>query len=158
MSPVGDSFKTVAFGPWVLRVDAVETSRCYRLMEATEPRPESACDCEPCKNFALVDGEAYPADVTRVFDDLGIDRKQPFELSYYSRMPSGLHLYGGWHYFCGSVEKGPTSLSAPHRVSPTFEIALNPVDEPREPFPAHACVQLDFYTEVPWRLNAQEPE
>ena len=24
-----------------------------------------------------------------------------------SRMPSGLHLYGGWFYFCGSIERGP---------------------------------------------------
>jgi hypothetical protein len=143
MSPVGASFKTVDFGPWVLRVDAAQTRRCYRQMEVTEPGA-AACHCEPCKNFALVQEEAYPAHVKQLFDELGIDRKQPFELSHYSRMPSGLHLYGGWHYFCGSVESGPTSLNTLHRVSATFEIGLTPVGGPRKPFPESACVQLAF--------------
>jgi hypothetical protein len=158
MAAVGDPYKSIIFGPWVLRVDAIETSQCYRRLKETQPAMPTACECDPCRNFALVQDEAYPANIVRLFDDLGIDRHQPFELSHYSRMPSGLHLYGGWHYFCGSIDDGPTSLNAVQRVNPKFEVALRRVSEPRQPFPRSACVQLDFYTEVPWRLVSEEQE
>jgi hypothetical protein len=158
MAAVGDTYKSIIFGPWVLRVDATATSQCYRRLKETRSSVDAACDCDPCKNFALVQDEAYPANIVRLFDDLGIDRHQPFELSHYSRMPSGLHLYGGWHYFSGSIDNGPAALNVVHRVNPKFEVALKFVSEPRQPFPRSACVQLDFYTEVPWKLASEEPE
>ena len=158
MASVSDSYTRITFGPWVFRVDVTDTRHCYERLKSARSGGERGCDCDPCRNFAVVEDDAYPDAANRLFDDLGIDRKKPFELSHYSRMPSGLHLYGGWHYFCGSVESGPTSLDAPHRVSPTFQIAVKAVDAPREPFPKADCIQLDFYTEVPWKLALPEPE
>ncbi len=73
------------------------------------------CDCGPCRNFAALAVEAYPKDVVRFFGEIGIDRDQPFELSHYSRMPSGLHLYGGWHYFAGLGCRFGTSPQRPLR-------------------------------------------
>ena len=64
----------------------------------------------------------------------------------------------GWHYFCGSVENGPRGKATVHRITPTLEIELNPVEHPRQPFPDSAAVQLDFYTELPWILDVPEPE
>lgn len=157
MSAVSESMRTVAFGAWILRVDTAATSRCYHQLRQTPSGP--ACDCDPCRNFGAVRIDAvYPNDAIRLFDDLGIEHDQPFELSHYSRMPSGLHLYGGWHYFCGSIESGPASLRQVERVAPTSQIALAPVRDARRPFPSSGCVQLDFYIEVPWIINAPEPD
>ena len=102
MPAVKERLRTVTFGGWNLRVDAAETARCYDELRRRQLGP--GCNCDPCRNFAVMQADAYPGEVMRLFDELGIDREQPSELSHYSRMPSGLHLYGGWHYFCGSVE------------------------------------------------------
>jgi hypothetical protein len=54
--------------------------------------------------------------------------------------------------------KWAASLADVQRVGPTFQMALAPVRDAREPFPSSGCVQLDFYTEVPWSLDAPEPD
>ena len=150
-----NKISTVAFGPWELRVNVEQTRSCY---QQTDEVSAEGCGCDPCRNFALTRQLAYPPEVIAFFEELGIDRWKPFELSHYSKMPSGRHLYGGWHYFCGSVENGPSGKATVHRITPTFEIELNPIEHPRQPFPDSSSVQLDFFTELPWILDAPEPE
>jgi hypothetical protein len=148
--------KQIVFGPWTIKPDREATKHCY---EQTEVIPAEGCGCDPCRNFALVREQAYPPEVIALFEELGIDPWKPFELSHYSHMPSGLHLYGGWHYFCGIIEGGPASRSSnPHRVNPTFEIAIARPDAARRPFSDFPCVQIDFYTELPWHSNLPEPD
>ncbi len=153
---MNDRTKTVVFGPWTIQADAAATRHCY---EQTEEVPAEGCGCDPCRNFALVREQAYPQEVVTLFDELGIDWQKPFELSHYCRMPSGLHLYGGWHYFCGSIERGPEpEKSNPHRLTPAFEIKLTRPDAPRRPFSKFPCVQVDFYAELPWKSDLTEPD
>jgi hypothetical protein len=83
----------------------VATKRYYQQIEGDDPT--DGCNCDPCQNFTLVREQAYPPEILRLFQELGIDERKPFELSHYGRMPSGLHMYAGWHYFCGSIERGP---------------------------------------------------
>lgn len=148
--------RTINFGPWTIQADVEATKRCY---EQTEDVPPEGCGCDPCRNFALVREQAYPSEIVTLFETLGIDGRKPFELSHYCRMPSGLHLYGGWHYFCGSIERGPEPGEPNrYRLNPTFEIQLFRSDAARPPFSECPCVQVDFYTELPWRSDLREPE
>lgn len=153
---MNDRTKTIAFGPWTIQADATATRQCY---EQSEKIPEEGCCCDPCRNFALVRAQAYPQEIVSLFAELGIDRQKPFELSHYCRMPSGRHLYGGWHYFCGSVDRGPEpEKSNPHRITPVFEIELSRPDAPRRPFSDFPCVQVDFYMELPWKSDLPESD
>jgi hypothetical protein len=147
------ALSTIQFGPWTIRGDKTATECCYQKMEGDSAE---RCTCDPCKNFDLVQKYAFPTEVLTLLHELGINCQKPFELSHYSRVPSGLHLYGGWFYFLGSIERGPTR--SVERITPTFEIQLSQVEKARAPFEESPCVQLDFYMEVPWRSNAPEPE
>ncbi len=155
MRRVIDRTKTISVGPWTVRADIEATKHCY---EQTQEVPPEGCGCDPCRNYALVRDQAYPPDVIALFTELGVDPWKPFELSHYSRMPSGLHLYGGWHYVCGFIERGPDSRRSTHRVNATFEIAVTRPEAPRHPFSDCPCIQIDFYTELPWRSDLPEPE
>jgi hypothetical protein len=153
---VNDRTKTITFGPWTIQADVAATKQCYQQSEEV---PIEGCGCDPCQNFALAQDQAYPPEIVALLEDLGIDLWKPFELSHYCRMPSGLHLYGGWHYFCGSIECGPElGKSNPHRFNPTFQIELTRPDTPRSPFSSFPCVQVDFYTELPWKSDLPEPD
>ncbi|MEI9977028.1 MAG: hypothetical protein WDO73_36250 [Ignavibacteriota bacterium] len=154
----------IRYGPWQLRVDVEPTVRAY---EQVEQGSAEGCDCDPCKNYVLVRSEVFPVDVLALFQSVGIDFRKEVELAHYSRMPSGLHLYGAWFYVYGSIASGPNSwttvegtLKKPtfHRVNPTFEIGFTQVEKGREPFEHGSCVQVDFYVELPWRLEAPEPD
>jgi hypothetical protein len=151
-----DRTKAISFGPWGIRADVEATKRCY---QQTEEVPPEGCGCDPCRNFALVQEQAYPPEILTLFEDLGIDRRKPYELSHYCRTPSGLHLYGGWLYFCGSIERGPEpGKPNPYRLNPTFSIELFRPDTPRHPFSEFPCVQVDFYTELPWKSDLPEAD
>jgi hypothetical protein len=114
-----------------------------------------------------VRAQAYPPDVLVSLKELGVDYRKETELSHYARLPSGLHLYGGWFYVVGSIEDGPDAwiavdetLRKPnfYLVSPTFEIGVSCSVNPRQPFAGSSCLQLDFYTHVQWRSDRPEPE
>jgi hypothetical protein len=89
----------------------------------------------------------------RLFDELRIGRHQPFELSNHSTMRSRLHLHGGWHYFCGSVDisqgraAGQSNIRGGNDASREVEIPV-----------LSSCVPLDFYAEVPWAAALPETE
>jgi hypothetical protein len=148
---------TVEIGPWTVEADATATKRCYAQLGDDF---SEGCTCDPCKNFAIVRGQAYPPEIVVLFHQLGIDRWKPFELSHYSRMPSGLHLYGGWHYLCGSIKSGPKSPNGtnPYQINATFAIELTQTDQARQPFSEFPCVQVDFYTELPWISDLPEAD
>ncbi len=145
----------IAFGPWVVRANAEETRSRYASLR--EP-PGGVCDCDACRNYILVREKAFPPEILSFLVELGIDPWQPYELSHYGRMPSGLHLYNGWHYFCGSVVSGPQSeFSNPHRVHPTFQMEMFETSKARSPFSEFRCVQVEVYTELPWVIDLTEP-
>jgi hypothetical protein len=148
---------TIKIGPWTVEADAAATRGCYAQLGDSF---SEGCTCDPCKNFALVREQAYPPEIVALFQQLGVDSRQVFELSHYSRMPSGLHLYGGWHYICGSIKSGPDSVKGtnPYQINPTFAIELTHTHQARQPFSGFSCVQVDFYAELPWVSDLPEAD
>jgi hypothetical protein len=154
----------VRFGRWTLQCDHVVTGRAYE--QVLKGAPER-CGCDPCKNFVAQRQSIYPAAVTSLFDQLGIDPSREAEIYHNARMPSGLHLYGGWFHFVGSIEKGGDAFVpvAPNAGS----FALEPVGEHfKLGFSAHIglappsfagrpLVQVEFSAEIPWVISATEP-
>jgi hypothetical protein len=105
--------EAIRIGPWILQANVTATKACY---EEVHVDTFAGCGCDPCTNYSLLHDRAYPPEVVRLFEKLGVDPRKPFELCHYGKMPSGLHLYGGWHYVCGSMEASQASS----QVSPNL--------------------------------------
>ena len=102
--------KTIVFGPWTIHADVAATRHCY---QQTQEVPVEGCGCDPCRNFALVREQAYPQEIVALFDELGIDRQKPFELSHYCRC-----LRDFIYTVAGSISVAPLSVD-PNRTSRT---------------------------------------
>jgi len=162
-----------AFGPWTIQSDVAATRRCY---EHCKHGGTEACGCPNCTNFALVRELAYPLELLALFDSLGIDFKKEHEVHHYRRTPAGLHIYRGWFYVVGSVAQGPDSWIRQqdgkwerrfHRVNPTFEVGFTQIfregftkrENVPEGFRRGPCIEIDFYTDLPWRSDQRlEPK
>ena len=126
--------------------------------------------------FAKVRDQAYPPEVLKTFDSLGIDFRKESEVHYYGRTPAGLHTYRGWFYLVGSIEQGPDSWFHPpsgkperrfHRIGPHFEVGLGRKSGYgfsewesvliAAGFADGPCVEVDFYADLPWLSDAPEP-
>jgi hypothetical protein len=164
----------IAFGPWTIRAYVERTRRCYtKIMEGGSDR----CACDNCRNLAQVRDRAYPPEVLTVFESLGVDSRKESEVHYYGRTPEGLHTYRGWLYLVGWIERGPDSWYRPengkpekrfHRIGSHFEVGLSKKGDfgfsdwetvlISAGFADHPRVEIDFYADLPWLLDAPEPE
>jgi hypothetical protein len=164
----------IAFGPWIVRAYPETTRRRYQLVKESG---SDACGCAECKNFVLGRNRAYPLEVLAVLDSLGADYRKESEVHHYGRTPAGLHTYRGWFYMAGSIESGPECWhKLPdgklerrfHRIGPDFEAGLGKKSEYgyskwetvliSAGFADSPCVEMDFYTDLPWLSDAPEPE
>ena len=146
---------------WVLRHDAEATRKCYAAIPSAGPE---SCGCVPCLNFAAARDRAYPADVRDLFERLGISPLREVEVYHLARLDSGLHLYGGFLHFVGSIEEGKGTHA------PSGAIDLEPVkDRFSIGFTAHTALvppsfgqsfvaQMEFSAEIPWVLPDPQPE
>ncbi|MBM4362398.1 MAG: hypothetical protein FJ104_06935 [Deltaproteobacteria bacterium] len=106
----------------------------------------------------------------RVLYQLGVS--PPWEVEVYStgRAPSGLHEYGGWYHFVGTIESGgaasrssgsgsgPAGCADFSELSETLSVCLHTeLALVREPFEGLPLVQLEFRAELPWVISAEEP-
>jgi hypothetical protein len=96
----------------------------------------------------------------------------PWEVEVYEagRLPTGLHHYGGWFHFVGTIESGsnawrsvsqePLLKSADFEaLSPTVSIGFHTdIALVRPPFEGLPLVQLEISVDLPWVINAEEPE
>ncbi len=156
----------LAFGPWTMQADVAATRRCY---EQSKHGGTEACGCPNCINFVLLREHAYPLELLALFKSLRIDFKKENEVHHYGRTPAGLHIYRGWFYVVGSLEQGPDSWIRQedgkwerhfHKVTPTFEVGFTTKTENvPEGFRRGPCVEIDFYTDLPWRSDRRfEPK
>jgi hypothetical protein len=95
----------------------------------------------------------------------------PWEVEAYEmgRGSSGLHHYGAWFHFVGTIESGSDAWRSMddrpdvrwanfERVSPTLSIGFHTnVVLVRSPFKGLPLVQLDVDVELPWVISAEEP-
>jgi hypothetical protein len=155
----------VRFGRWTLRCDSLATAQAYHAI--TQGAPER-CGCDPCKNFAAQRQSLYPDTVAALLKQLGINPGREAETYHNARMPSGLHLYGGWFHFVGSIQEGEDAYVPVTPNAGTF--ALEAVGEhfklgfssraalPAPSFQGKSLVQVEFAVEIPWVISAAEPD
>ena len=98
----------------------------------------------------------YPAEALALFDRLGITYNREAESYHNGRLESGLHSYGGWFHFVGTIEEGENNFE---RIGEHFSICLSSHTAliPRV-FGEQPVVQLEFETEVAWVIGGAEEE
>jgi hypothetical protein len=172
MIPDGPAI-TIIYGPWTVLAYSDATRRCYTQIGQSG---SDLCGCANCKNFVLARDRAGPPEVLVVLDSLGIDFRKESEVHYYGRTTVGLHTYRGWFYLVGSIEDGPESWRKPpksnserryDRIGHSFQVELNKKSDYgfadwetvliSAGFADRPCVEIDFYTDLPWLYDAPEP-
>ena len=107
----------------------------------------------------------------RILDQLGISPPWEAEVYEAGRGASGLHHYGGWFHFVGTIESGGDAWRLVNRGAAAFKVAeFEPLSETlavgvhtdvalvREPFAGLPLVQLEIAAELPWVIAAEEPK
>ena len=156
---------TVKFARWELESDPLMTRDIFGRLLTGAPE---ACGCAPCRNFAASRNQAYPADVTRLFELLGIAMDREAEVYHTHRIAPGKHHYGGWFHFVGTIVRGSDAAKQIgttsawsfdlEEVSPAFKMGFTRrIGLLKAPFKGHPIVQLEFQAEVPWLLSEPEP-
>jgi len=156
----------IQFDRWQLACDPQATRAAYAL---TEIDTSIDSDWDSGRNWAKArdQGLVYPEEVIALFAQLGIDYQREAELYRLARLDSGLHEYGGWFHFVGSIRSGrdaliPVSPTAWHydlkQISTTFALGFTArVDLVKPSFKGHPLVQLEFDAKIPWLLGEPEP-
>jgi hypothetical protein len=148
---------TTTIQRWQLEYDSDATRRCFVQLPVG-----SGCDCQECRNFFAAIDHAFPPEFTRIADKLGIDTSKPSELAHFGRDGHGPLIVGGWFHFVGSILAGADAMRYDaqgtgqfhlEHLTPTFQLGFTPqLALVPQPFDAHAVVQLEFHTRMPWLL------
>jgi hypothetical protein len=138
------------FGKWEFSCDRQATIDAYA--RATHGNSER-CICSGCRNFAAARGQAFPIAFVELLESLGIDSRKDGEVYHNAQLPSGLHDYGGWFHFVGTLAK--TGQFPEVELAPGFTAWMCEKSAPSlEVFAGLPLVQVEFHTErVPWVLN-----
>jgi hypothetical protein len=156
--------ETLTIRRWKLQSDPDATRSAFSHLELGSPE---SCGCTDCLNFAAARERAYPSEILTVFDQLGIDSHKESEIWHYCREDSGVHLYGGFFHFVGSIESGK---DAKEMVDGYGTIDLEAIGEGFEfgftsnvalvpkSFGDALVVQLEFQTKIPWVLDSPESD
>jgi hypothetical protein len=144
------------FGQWKYSVDRDATRLAYRQAERGGA---DGCDCNGCRNFRLAREHVFPPQFLALLDELGIDPRKDGEVYHCARLAPGLHIYGGWYHFIGSLDETgdfPPVTFGP----PDLSVWMCRGTAPRLPsLKDKQAVQLEFGTEAaPWLLEEPEPE
>jgi hypothetical protein len=164
--------ESIQLGRWQVRPDVPRTREAHAMLTRGGA---AECSCTACANFEVVKAQFLAGPLGILLDRLGIS--PPFEVEVFEmgRAKSGLHHYGGWYHFVGSLESGAdawrtvavrtieeaTSVAKVgefERLSETLSFGLSPnAHEVRAPFAGLPLVQLEFDAELPWVIEAEEP-
>jgi hypothetical protein len=138
------------FGEWEFSIDRQATLDAY----ARAPRGDSErCSCNGCRNFVAARDQAFPKAFVDLLQNWGIDIRKDGEVYHNAQLPSGLHDYGGWFHFVGTLTK--TGDLPVVELVPGFSVWLNKPSAPAlDVFEGLPLVEVQFHTElVPWVLN-----
>jgi hypothetical protein len=145
--------ETIQLYRWILKSDPEATRKAYAALLRGWPEE---CGCKSCQNFIAARKFVYPAEALALFDRLGIAYNREAESYHNGRLESGLHSYGGWFHFVGTIEGGENNFEM---VGEHFSISFSTHTTliPRA-FGEQPVVQLEFQTEVPWVIEGAEEE
>lgn len=152
---------TIKFGELQIECDVEATREAYAKIERGSPE-----ECG-CNNFAAARQYAYSQEARSILEQLGIDVNKEAEVYHYCKLESGLHNYGGWFHFIGSIEglnsKGQIAENTftfdSERVGSRFAMyftahtALVP-----KAFGDQPVIQVEFEAEVHWVIEGPEAE
>src|SRR5436190_2868859 len=156
--------ETVDRGRWTIQCDPEGTRVAFSLVPIGSPE---SCGCNDCLNFTAARDRAYPSAALAIFNQLGIDSQKESEIWHTHRDETGLHHYGGFFHFIGTIESGRDVMVKMNSYS-TYdfemigehfewglraETALVP-----EAFAGGPVTQLEFTTRIPWVINATESD
>lgn len=141
----------INYRDWIFDCDVEATQRAYESILAGGLE---GCSCSGCRNFLEQRKSMFPEEVVYLFDQLGINYKRDAEIYHTARLESGLHLYGGWFHFVGSILKQP---DGPAKVNERFTIDFL-VDRAlaAKPFEDQSLVQVEITAEAPWVLKDEK--
>jgi hypothetical protein len=152
----------IRIAQWEIAPEETDTRIVYNnIMQ------EPGCDCGPCRNFEKLGSDAFPPEMHEIFRQLGIDYTKPAEIYYTHRLDSGLHSYGGWYHFIGSIVAGEDCRSPNGRLVAIETVQItdaarigfsNSTALVHDAFEEYPVVQLEFTLELPWILNEEEPD
>ncbi len=159
--------EAIQIGRWLVRPDVRRTREAHSKLARSGA---AECSCTGCENFEAVRPQLLAGPLGRILGQLGISPPWEVEVYEMGRSASGLHLYGGWFHFVGTIESGGDAgrrVGAGSRVrtaadhdslSETLSVGFHTdVDLVREPFAGLPLVQLDIVAELPWVIAAEEP-
>lgn len=152
----------VKFKDWVFEVDQRLTRQTYQ--EISNSGAEM-CGCNDCKNYVAYREKVFPADIIRLFDDLGIDYKKEVEITAWEKVPNGLHHIGGWFHFKGKILEGK-DYRVPHTDGKGFTFDLTQIDDnffmgfgPGSALSFFGdrtdLIQVEFDTTIPWVIDKE---
>jgi len=143
------------FGQWRYKVDREATINAYAKADSNHT---SRCGCIYCRNFERVRTIIFPQDFRTLIETLGIDYNKEAEAYHNARLATGLHDYGGWFHFVGTLDE--TGDFAPVDFGSGFTAWMLQAHAPRlSPLKGLSVVELGFHSDaVPWLLDEPEPD
>ena len=153
-------------GRWSLRPDVERTREAHSQLTKSGA---AECGCSGCANFEAVRSQILAGPLGTILSQLGIDPPWEVEIYEMGRAPSGLHIYGGWFHIVGVLESGPdawrpieghesAATADFDPLSPTLSIGFHSnVALVRPSFQGMPLVQLEISAELPWVIDADEP-
>ena len=141
----------ITYRNWTFDCDVEATRKAYDSISAGGVE---TCECSGCRNFLVQRELVWPEEILRLFDELGVSYKRDAEIYHTARLPSGLHLYGGWFHFVGTIQNEPIGPVTLGRFTIDF---LHNRDLAAKAFEHYPLMQIEITVEIPWVL-AEEPE
>ncbi|MCB2305703.1 hypothetical protein LGL08_00545 [Clostridium estertheticum] len=150
-------------GGYILDVNIEKNKNFYK----NEIYVSEVCECDGCQNYELA-VEKVSLEVSKLFEQLGVDIKKPAEICvYYS--DKDILCYGGFYHICGRLIEGVSHLES---ILETKESTTSHLVEDKminitndfkvsyqeecslvsENFPT-PCIQMEILTYLPWLLE-----
>jgi hypothetical protein len=155
----------IVFGRWTLDGDPDATRVAYGSISQGSPEK---CGCGPCLNFAASRETTYPPAFRQTLVDLGVSFDREAEIYHNCRLENGLHSYGGWFHFVGTIVSGADAFVPIDANSGTFD--LHPVTDRfssgvsvrtalvDRAFDSQVLLQLEFSANIPWTIEVEEAD
>lgn len=150
----------VKFRDWVFEVDQQLTKQAYQKVSGSSA---DTCVCDDCKNYVVCRDNVFPAEIKRLFNDLGIDYNKEAEITAWEKLPNGLHHIGGWFHFKGKVLKGEdyrVPLTDGNgftfnltKLDDNFSIGFGPGSDLSIFDDRESLIQVEFDTNIPWVID-----
>ena len=143
----------IVFGRWTLDTDPELTRAAFSKIAHGSPE---LCGCDPCLNFAASRETTYPPEFRRLLVELGVSYDREAEIYHNGNLKNGLHSYGGWFHFVGTIVSGGDAVV---QITDHFLVYVSVYTGlVNQAFDSMPLVQIEFSAEIPWAIATPEPD